>query len=237
MDKEKLLKRYRNLPHYKNMSDEEIMKKINDKQLEEELANEFVGLSPEEKKKAIMLYDKYVEENSFESLAEKSTLANLVRDEMIKERMLNQIKTEYDTKNQANSLHLIEAVRELEQHIASQKEKLGMLKDKDSETALNLFNELKEKALKYYEEHAGCTTVKCPYCQNLFNLLMDVSKLEPAQATFFQKTTLYNVTLMKLYHEKRITIEEMAAIFGVHKKYIDFIYQNIFLRDNNDKKD
>ena len=28
-----------------------------------------------------------------------------------------------------------------------------MLKDSDSETALDLFNELKEKALKYYEEH------------------------------------------------------------------------------------
>jgi hypothetical protein len=157
--------------------------------------------------------------------------------EILNERIKNYIEKEGKEKDGAVPLKMTEQLMFNTQQVTQLKEKLGMLKASDSDTALNLINELKEKALKYYEEHAGCTTVKCPYCQNLFNLLMDVSKLEPAQATFFQKTMLYNLPLMKVYHEKRITIEEMAEIFGVHTKYIDFVYQNLYLRDNNDKKD
>lgn len=237
MDKDKLLKRYRNLPHFKGLSDEEIMKKIDAKQLEEELASEFVGLSSEEKKKALALFEKYVEENSFESLAEKSTLATIVYLEMLNERIKNYIEKEGNEKDGAVPLKMTEQLVINTQQITQLKEKLGMLKDSESDTALNLINELKEKALKYYDEHAGETYVKCPYCTQLFRLLMKVDNLEPAQATFFKKTTLYNAKLMELYHKKRITIEEMSEIFGVHAKYITFIYENIYLRDINDKKD
>ena len=237
MDKDKLLKRYKNLPHFKGLSDEEIMKKIDAKQLEEELANEFVGLSSDEKKKAILLYDKYVTENSFESLAEKTTLATLVYLEILTERIKLFIEQEGNDKNGAIPLKQVEQLGFTTQQITQLKEKLGMLKDSESDTALNLFNELKAKATKYYDEHAGETYVKCPYCTQLFRLLMKVDNLEPAQATFFRKTTLYNVKLMELYHHKKLTIEEMAEIFGVHAKYITFIYENIYLRDLNDKKD
>jgi uncharacterized C2H2 Zn-finger protein len=114
--------------------------------------------------------------------------------------------------------------------IMSLKEKLGMMRDAESESALDLINELKEKALTYYNEHAGETYVKCPECQNLFRLLMKIDGLEVAKATFFRGTTLYNQKLMELYHYKKVTLEEVAEIMGVHSKYITFIYENIYLK-------
>ena len=47
----------------------------------------------------------------------------------------------------------------------------------------------------------GKTYVKCPECQSLFRL-MKVDGLEPAKATMFRGTTLYNSKLMELYHYK-----------------------------------
>jgi hypothetical protein len=127
-------------------------------------------------------------------------------------------------------MRLFEEVRELEEHILTQKEKLGMMRDAQSESALDLINELKEKALTYYNEHAGETYVKCPECQSLFRLLMKIDGLEPAKATFFRGTTLYNQKLMELYHYKKVTLEEVSEIMGVNPKYITFIYENIYLK-------
>jgi len=231
-DKDNYIQKLKNMKQHRGKSDEEYSEMANKKALEEELLNSFIGLDETETKKAIQLYDQYVTENSFESLAEKSSLINVVRDEMIKERILTQIQTDYKDKK-ANSLQLIEEIRELEAHIIVQKEKLGMLRDAESESAMDLVNELKEKALKYYEEHAGETYAKCPECQNLVRFLMKVDDLDPAKATFFRGTTLYNERVLKLYHEKKITLEDAAEIHGVNTKYITLIYQNIYLKELN----
>lgn len=229
-NKEKLIKRLSTLRQNKNLSQEELEKLVDTQIDKKELANSFSGLLKDEIKKATDLYYEYIEENSFESLAEKSTLINLVYLEILKNRIQEFIKTESETKQGAIPLAMTEKLMELDTQIISLKEKLGMLKEKNNDSAIGLFNELKEKALKYYEENAGETYVKCPECQSLFRLLMKIDNLAPAKATFFQGTTLYNIKLMQLYHEKRITLEEMAEIFGVHTKYIEFIYYNLYLK-------
>jgi hypothetical protein len=237
MNKDKLFQKLKNMKQYKDYSAEELEQVVQKKLIEEELLTAFIGLRNDELKKAIQLYEQYIAEHSFESLAEKSTLINVVRDEIIKERILKQMQTENETKNGANSLSLMEEIRELEDHILSQKEKLGMMKNAEEESALNLINELKEKALTYYETHAGETYVKCPECQNLVRFLMKVDGLDPAKATFFRGTTLYNEVVLKLYHEKKITLEDAAAIHGVNTKYITLIYENIYLKELNNKND
>jgi hypothetical protein len=230
MDKDKLIQKYRNMIQYKNLSDIELEQLIDKKISEEELLTAFVGLSDIEKQKAIKLYDQYVSEHSFESLAEKSTLINLVYLEILNDRVKLFIEQEGNEKKGAIPLRMTEQLVENTNQIMSLKEKLGMMRDVDSENALELMNELKEKALTYYNEHAGETYVKCPECQNLFRLLMKVDGLEPAKATFFRGTTLYNQKLMELYHYKKVTLEEVAEIMGVHSQYITYIYENIYLK-------
>ena len=230
MDADKLFQKYRNMVQYKNLLDDELREVIQKKIAEEELLNAFVGLDEIEQKKALQLYERYVTEHSFESLAEKSTLVNLVYLEILNDRIKLFIAQETKDKNGAIPLRMNEQLTFNTTQIMSLKEKLGMMKDADSEDALELMNELKEKALTYYNEHAGETYVKCPECQNLFRLLMKVDGLEPAKATFFRGTTLYNQKLMELYHYKKITLDEMAEIMGVNHKYITFIYENIYLK-------
>lgn len=233
MDKDKLFQKYRNMKQYASYTDDELKALVEKKIQEEELLTAFVGLGEDEKQKAIQLYDQYVSEHSFESLAEKSTLINLVYLEILNDRIKMFIEQEGKDKKGAIPLRMTEQLVENTNQIMSLKEKLGMMKDADSENALELINELKEKALAYYNEHAGETYVKCPECQSLFRLLMKVDGLEPAKATFFRGTTLYNQKLMELYHYKKVTLEEVAEIFGVNHKYVTFIYENIYLKKND----
>jgi hypothetical protein len=230
MDKDKLIQKYHNMKQYQNLSNEELEQLVQKKIDEEGLLTAFVGLNDEEKQKAIKLYDQYVTEHSFESLAEKSTLINLVYLEILNDRVKLFIEKEGNEKQGAIPLRMTEQLVENTTQIMTLKEKLGMMKDADSENALELINELKEKALAYYAEHAGETYVKCPECQNLFRLLMKIDGLEPAKATFFRGTTLYNQKLMELYHYKKVTLDEVAEIMGVNPKYITYIYENIYLK-------
>jgi ribosomal protein S15P/S13E len=230
MDKDKLFQKYRNMKQYASYNDEELQALIQKKSEEEALLTAFVGLNELEKQKALQLYDQYVTEHSFESLAEKSTLINLVYLEILNDRVKLFIEKEGNEKSGAIPLRMTEQLVANTNQIMELKEKLGMMKDTDSENALQLMNELKEKALAYYNEHAGETYVKCPECQSIYRLLMKIDGFEPAKATFFRGTTLYNQKLMELYHYKKVTLEEVAEILGVNHKYITFIYENIYLK-------
>jgi hypothetical protein len=237
MDREKLFQQYRNLKQNIGKPDEEIWQLVDKKLNEESLLNAFVGLDEIEKQKAINLYDQYVSEHSFESLAEKSTLVSLVYLEILNDRIKIFIELEGKQKQGAIPLRMNEQLTFNTTQIMSLKEKLGMLKNKEDESALDLINELKEKALIYYNEHAGCTIVKCPHCQQLFNLLMDITNLTPEKCTFFRGTILYNLPLLNLYHLKKITKIEVAEILGVHQNYVDFIYNSLYLKEiNNEEK-
>ena len=230
MDRDREIQRQTNLKQNQGKSPEEIAEIVDKKIREEELLTAFVGLGDTEKHKAIQLYEQYVSEHSFEALAEKSTLINLVYLEILNDRIKMFIEQEGKDKNGAIPLRMTEQLVANTTQIMELKERLGMMKDADTENALDLINELKEKALAYYETHAGETYVKCPECQSLFRLLMKIDGLEPAKATFFRGTTLYNQKLMELYHYKKVTLEDCAEIMGVNHKYITFIYENIYLK-------
>jgi uncharacterized C2H2 Zn-finger protein len=231
IDKEKYIKQLKTLKQYSNFSQEELEKVVDKKILEEELVNSFVGLGETEKIKAMQLYDKYVAENSFENLAEKSSLTNLVYLEALNDRIKLFIEKEEKAKNGAIPIQMVEQLISNNEQIMKLKDQLGMLKNKDNDSFLIAWEELKRKALAYYNTHAGETFVKCPECQKLFRLLMKIDGLEVVKASFFKGTSLYNTKLLKLYEDKRLTVEEVAEILGVHSKYIDFIFQNIYLKE------
>ena len=232
MDRQEKLKiRYKNLPQYKTLTEEQLDEVVKSKVEQEELADSFVGLNDDERKKALILYNRYLEENSFTNLAEKSSLITLISLELLKERMQILIKKESDQNQGAIPMRVVEQILEVETKIMELKKNLGMLKDKQDSSMADALDELYQKALKYYEENAGCTTVRCPHCSKFFNLLMDVSNLEPAKATFFKGTMLYNHKLFELYDKKMISTEEMAEILNVSVKGIFYIHTNLYLKD------
>ena len=232
-DKDKLLRRLKQLKQYENASSEEL-NKIVDRQLEEkELANSFVGLAKEEIKKAVNLYYNYLEENSFENLAEKSTLIGMIYKEILKERIQQFIKTESEQKQGAIPLNMTEKLMELDAQILTDKEKLGMLRGEKEDSIAKRWEELKEKCLNYYNENAAEFYNKCPYCNQLYPIILPPDKLEPQKSIWFKGTTLYNQEVFNLYHQKKITIDEAAKILGVSKNYIELMYSEIYLKEND----
>jgi len=230
-DLEKMMNRYRNMPQYKKYSEEALKKVVEKKLQKKEVELKFSGLKEEEVRKATALYEKYVSETFFESLAEKSSLINLVYLEILKERLQKEI-----SESGTVPMGLTEKLIELDEQIIKTKEKLGMLKEGEEQTFLQKWNELEEKCSKYYEEHAAEFYTRCPHCSKLFSQILPPDKLEPRISSWFKGTTLYNQEVFELYHQKRITVEEAAKILGVSKQYVEFQYNEIFLKEKNNDK-
>ena len=236
MDREQAIQKRLNLKQNKGKTYEEIAVQYDKEQEEESLLMSFTGIAGDKQQKALKLYQQYLAENSFESQAEKSTLINVVYLEMLNDQIKEYIEQEQKEKKGAIPLRMTEQLVINNTQILSLKKVLGMLKDAESDSALDLFNELKEKCLKYYEEHAAEFEFKCPHCLQFSPMILPPDKLESVPSTWFRGTDLYNEEVMNLYHNKIITREQAAKILGTHTSYVEHIYQNIFLRGNDDKK-
>jgi len=153
---QKLINRLRNLPQNKNKSNDELRKQAEKQIQKKEIELQFSGLKDEEAKKATLLYNKYISETFFESLAERSSLINLVYLEILKERLQREI-----SESGTVPMGLTEKLIDLDEQIIKTKEKLGMLKEGEELTFEQKWNDLEEKCLKYYEEHAAEFYTKC----------------------------------------------------------------------------
>jgi hypothetical protein len=234
-DKEKLIKRLRGLKQNTHLSDEEIERMALHKIEEEELKLSFSSFKEEEIQKGISLYFQYLEQHSFQSLAEKTTLINMICKELRLQQVRNFLKKEAEDKNGAIPGGMINNEMELTTQILQDKEKLGMLKSQQMDSLADAWQELKEKAVAYYNEKGGEIYYKCPYCQEFSRQIMQLEGYTIEKASMFRGTTLYNEEVLNLYHAKVITLAQAAKIMGVHHKYIEIVYNDIYLKDKNDK--
>ena len=62
-------------------------------------------------------------------------------------------------------------------------------------------------------------------------ILKDMKSCVETKLPWFKKTLLYNKKLFELYDQRRVTLEEMAIIFGVSQDYIVYIYEGTYLND------
>jgi len=231
-----IISRYRKLKQYKDLSDEQITKLAEEKLLKEKKLEKLnIFSDDDEKELASSIMDKYSQYN-LEDASEKDTLNQLVYLEVIVERVKKFIDKEFKDK-QSIPMEFLEELRALNSQVLDYKKELGINKEKEQEDWVEVWDELRQKALNYYETHKGCNTVKCPYCNQLFNLLMRTENLTPEKSTWFKGTLLYNNQVFALYDEKKITKDDAAKILGVSEWYIDFIYTNLYLKEKNVKTD
>jgi hypothetical protein len=235
---ERIKNRLRNLKQNVNLSDEEIGKLAQEQLEKTEILGSLTFVLPEEMDFATTLLEKYLAESSIESAAEKDTLRQLIDLEVLLERIKKLLNTEYSKANPAIPVQLLSQVTEINNQIIQVKENLGLTKSEDV-NFINTWELLKKKALKYYEEHAGCNIVKCPYCQQLFHLLIDRTDYKEIKSTWFKNSILYNKKLFDLYHNKIITKENVAEVLGVSLMYVELIYDQLYLKEleQNDKQD
>lgn len=235
---EKRIKQLKSLTQYANKSDSEI-EAIAKEQIERKAIFSEISflIDDKEKKLAQELISSYLKEYNFSSFSDKDTLKNLVYFEVLGERIKNFINKEAEEKNGAIPTHMVEQLIANSEQIIRLKEQLGIARGKDQDiTFLQTWNQLKEKALKYYEEHKGCNTVKCPYCQKMFHLLLRTEGYDAIKSSWFKGTILFNKKLFELYDEKKITKEETAEVLGVSTFYIDLLYDQEFLKEKAEDK-
>lgn len=232
---ERIISRLKNLKQYKDLSQEdlELMAK---EQLDKNdiLSSLTFCIDDEEKEYANKLIEMYLAESSIESNSDKDTLKQLIDLEILVERIKSFLKTEFSKTNPAIPTHMLQELRDTNAQIILMKEKLGLSQhEKSEDSGLTLFENLKKKAQEYYKTHAGCNLIRCPECSKLFMVMMRTKDLDAKKATLFRNTILYNVKLFDLYHQKRISAEEIAEILGVSVLDIDFLYINIYLKELN----
>jgi len=236
---ESIKKRLSGLRQYKGKTEAEIAVIAQKKWENSQLIDKFhFCINVEERNFCNALLDRYLSASSIESEADKDTLFHLLHQELICYRIQSYLMIEAAKTNPTIDIRLSEELRKGNEQVLMLKEKLGLTKkNKEEADWKETQKELDKKALQYYAEHAGETYVRCPECNKLFRLLMNMKDLTPAKATFFHGTTLYNAPLFRIYHEKRITIAEMAEIFGVSEFDIEFLYQNLYLKELETKND
>jgi len=230
---EKRKNQLKNLPHYKKMSDEELTAYVQQKLEEENIVNNLAFcVDDNEKKYANELLNRYLAQSSFENDSDKELLKQLIDQHLLAERFKSIMKTEYCKANPAQSIDMVDQLDRVVERIIKLQEKLGLSsKDKQQDNLSGVLSSLKKKALKYYEEHSGCNVVKCPYCQNMFYLLMRTENLTSEKCNMFKGTVLYNKPIMKLIEQAVITKEIAAEILGVNALYIEKIYNQIYLKE------
>ncbi len=238
-DLEKLKKSLRNMKQNRDKSDDEITA-IAKKQIEEE---EFIThltfcAVDEEREFAKALLTRYLSQRSWENEAEKDTLKQLIDLQILLERIKKKLNENYkDAENITIPLDLVEPLQKLQEQIQDLKVSLGLVNiDTQQADFTEVWNNVKKKTLKYFEEHKGCNEFKCPVCHNIYSLLWDRTNCTEIKSTWFKGTILYNEPLLKLYHNKIISVEQTAEILGVSVWYVDLIYGDLFLKELKEKE-
>jgi hypothetical protein len=226
-----IFKKLRNLKQNKDKSNDEIMALAKEQSDRQEILGKLTFcINDEERDFAKQLLENYLAESSIESFSDKDTLRQLIDIEILIERIKKTLNTEYNKQNPFIPDKLLDQLQELNKQTMALKESLGFSNtNKDKENFIELFNALKKKALKYYEEHAGCTEIRCPHCNEYSVAILRTQNKDIKKHPWFKGTVLYNKPLYEMYHKKEITTEKMAEIFGVSTFDIEYIYETVYL--------
>lgn len=235
---DKIKKKLRNLRQNKNLSDSEIDSLAREQLNKKEIMDKLIFcVDDKEKKFAYDLLNRYLLNSSITNEADKDNLRILIDNEILAERIKEMLKIEYEKANKAIPEEMLSQLRELNKQILDMKDRLGLTnQNKEKSSALEAFEELKQKTLRYFFERGAENVAKCPYCNRLFRILMKLDDKIITKFPFFRGTTLYNKEMFSWYHKKIITKEQLAAALEVSVQYIDFIYEKLFLKEiKNDK--
>lgn len=218
------IKRLRNLPQYKNLSEEEFQTKLKEREKLSELDINDLFTDKKEREKAKDLINKYLEEYKIETVADKNLLKQLVYLEIFHLR-LQESANLFSKENKNIPLQLVNALHANLNQILILKDQLGLSKDKsleqsDTFRALEL---LKKKFKVWKEENQASRTLVCPHCGRLIMLRIKTDAWEAQKHSFFKDRILGNSHLIRLYKENKLTKQDLALIFETSTDYVDWL--------------
>jgi DNA-directed RNA polymerase subunit RPC12/RpoP len=221
-----LYTRYRNMPQFKNLSDERIREMI-EQASKAKVDTDSLFEDVKEKKLAKEMAKRYTDEYSIESVADKNTLRQLIFMEVVGmriQRMLN----EFYRDNKAVPMQLMDALNKNNTQIIALKETLGLTKDQqkteqtDAQKALEV---LKRKFKQWRSENQASRTIVCPECSKMILLKMKTDAWESFKHPYFIDRLLGNKPLFALIKDGRLTCKEVAEILGTSEDYVNWVIE------------
>lgn len=228
------IKKLSKLQQYKN-TEEASLEKIAQKNIVlRELVDSGNFIDDTEKKLAKKMFEAYLEQNSFESYSDLSTLSVLVYNEVLSGRVQKSINdcTNKDGKAYISD-KLLKSHADLTNQILHLKTKLGIDKEQkvDEFTALQL---LKKRFHNWIQENKNEFTISVPYtCSGcgkddvkLVLLRKRVKDFEAIDHPHFSGRFWYNKVAMEMVESGRLSKEEYAKIFATSVDYVNWALQN-----------
>jgi len=225
---QRLFNRQRQLPQYKQLSDEELKELIRDKVDGSDYLD--VGAmfeDKDEKKQAKTLIKKYLQDYTLESVSDKNTLRQLVFLEVFNNRLQKELNV-FHKEGQSAPYKIVESLHNNLREISLLKDKLGLSRDKDTATqsdAYQAFELLKKKLLKWGEENQASRTLSCPHCGKMILLKIRTDRWEAQKHPFFRDKLLFSKHLISLYKLGTLSLRDVAKILETSEDYVQWLVE------------
>jgi len=221
------LKKLRNLAQYKGLSDEEIIKRVEGNEDDDDITNLF--LDKKEKKLAKKFQKKYLEDYTIENISDINTLKQLIYLEVLNLRLQETINAKSKAKEYISD-KLIKSIHDNIKEISNLKDRLGLSKIKDDlnkSDAYKALDTLKKKFKVWREKNQGSRTAICPHCGKMILFKIRTDKYDAQKHPFFKDRILHNTHLIKLLSQGKITKEDIALILETSPHYVDWLLSKL----------
>ena len=240
---ERKIKRIKNLPQYKEKSEEELLK-IAQEQIDQEQILGSLTYCVDEKEKdfAKNLLESYLGQSSFENFSERQILGQLIDQELLAKRLKEFMKKEYSKDNPTIPLQMVEQLDVVVERIQTLQEKLGLIRKVGEEnSATKIIEELKVRFKKWINrpENRSNFTFSCWKCGATFLLRrrLDKEKDEIKEHPWFvDGGMLFNKQIFIDLTEGKITEEQAAHYLDCSIDYLQWILKEYPL-DKEKKED
>lgn len=227
-DVQNQIKKLKNLPQYKNFTQEQFVEKAKQLLLKQTKGLDLTGLFDDtaEKKLAKQLVQKYLTDFKPRTVSEKNDLKSLLYLEIIQYRLQNLMNTHTKDKNGAVEVRMMKAVHENIANISLLKEKLGISsvdKGRALSDGLKNWELLQEKAKVWREENLGSRNMVCSYCGKMNLLRIKTDSYDTVKHPFFKDRWLANEHLVQLYVDRKISKQDVAKVLEVSTDYVEWL--------------
>ncbi|MFA7247873.1 MAG: hypothetical protein WC169_11975 [Dehalococcoidia bacterium] len=239
MNVDKIIKKLRNLPQYKNMSEEELNLIAKEKAEKEEIINSLTFCLPEEKQLAQTKLEEYLKQGQIETPSDKSTLMLLIDNEIAIERIKKIITKNFDKENPYIPVELAKEKNDLISQNLTLKDKLGLNKKAGEENSVvKTIEDLKSRFKKWINqpENRSNYTFACFHCGKTFLIRrrIDKDKDEVREHPWYVNGgILMNKQIFKDLKENKITIDQATRYLNCSPDYIQWLQNNYNIDEDN----
>ena len=205
----------------------------------EDLKQKWSGLESWEVSQANKLYRQYKDHYHIEQLSDLQVLRDLVWLEIVQERLKKDSLQITEAGKKANIIPIqtLEAIDAIQDKILILKTKLGLFEEKKVDSFLNFWDILKKKVNARANIYRKSFQFKCPSCGKFALLVRKIEDYNIVDFKMFKGTVLYNEELFNLVYDKKITLEDVANVWGQPlTDYVQKMYNDIYLPEKKSKE-